>query len=118
MIRIDLGFPRSRRVVSRARVRAALEVVVPAPKVRRVGHLGQRHKGRQRQAPSWCRRPIGVDAEGQYHGTLLGDAELEMLVILRMNRDFMQFMREHYPEVAKQHFSRTIVDLQEGDDEP
>ena len=49
---------------------------------------------------------------------LLGDAELEMLVILRMNRDFMQFMREHYPEVAKQHFSRTIVDLQEGDDEP
>ena len=50
---------------------------------------------------------------------LLGDAELEMLVILRsMNRDFMQFMREHYPEVAKQHFSRIIVDLQEGDDEP
>ena len=27
--------------------------------------------------------------------TLLSDEELEMLVILRMNRDFMIYMREH-----------------------
>ena len=40
----------------------------------------------------------------------MSDAELEMLVILRMNRDFLLFMREHYPEVAKQHFARTVVD--------
>jgi hypothetical protein len=28
--------------------------------------------------------------------TLLGDKDLEMLVVLRMNRTFMAFMREHY----------------------
>ena len=37
-----------------------------------------------------------------------------------MNRDFMQFMRhEHYPEVTKQHFTRTsrkFLDAEEGDD--
>ena len=27
--------------------------------------------------------------------TLLGDEELEMLVVLRMNRDFMEFMRAY-----------------------
>ena len=29
--------------------------------------------------------------------TLLSDTELEMLVILRMNRDFMKYMREPEP---------------------
>lgn len=41
--------------------------------------------------------------------TLLDDDELEMLVILRMNRDFMQFMREHYNAEAKQAFGQTVV---------
>jgi hypothetical protein len=49
--------------------------------------------------------------------TLLSDEELEMLVILRMNRDFMQFMREHYNELTKDHFQRTVVDEELGDDE-
>ena len=30
-----------------------------------------------------------------------------MLVILRMNRDFMKFMREHYNYLTKQTFGRT-----------
>ena len=34
--------------------------------------------------------------------TLLGDEELEMLVVLRMNRNFMRFMREKYGDVVKQ----------------
>ena len=42
--------------------------------------------------------------------TLLSDEELEMLVILRMNREFMQFMRKHYNHLTKDHFGRTIVD--------
>ena len=39
--------------------------------------------------------------------------EVEMVVVLRMNRNFMDFMREHYPELCKalaqQHFGRTVV---------
>ena len=45
--------------------------------------------------------------------TLLGDEELEILGVLRMNRGFMEFMRTHYGDVAKvlamQHFGKTLV---------
>ena len=45
---------------------------------------------------------------------MLGDEELEMLVILRMNRAFMEHMRGAYPELtktlAKQHFGMTLVE--------
>ena len=45
--------------------------------------------------------------------SLLLDDELEMLVILRMNRKFMEFMRKHYPDLTKslaqQHFGCTVV---------
>ena len=41
--------------------------------------------------------------------TLLSDEELEMLVILRMNRDFMIYMREHYNHLTKDTFGRTVV---------
>ena len=33
--------------------------------------------------------------------TLLNDEELEQLVVLRMNCEFMQFMRKHYNAEAK-----------------
>ena len=39
-----------------------------------------------------------------------------MLVILRMNRDFMQFMREQYNHLTKDHFGKTIVDDVVGDE--
>ena len=39
-----------------------------------------------------------------------------MLVVLRMNRSFMQFMREHYNELTTDHFQRTVVDEDPGDD--
>ena len=41
--------------------------------------------------------------------TLLSDDELEMLVVLRMNREFMRFMREFYSNEAKQEFGQTVV---------
>ena len=48
--------------------------------------------------------------------TLLSDEELEMLVVLRMNRDFMQFMHEHYGHLAtSETFGKTVVD---DDSEP
>ena len=37
--------------------------------------------------------------------------------ILHMNRNFMQFMRENYNELTTDHFQRTVVDEQEGDDQ-
>ena len=39
-----------------------------------------------------------------------GNTELEMLVILRMNREFMQFMRKNYSHLTKETFGRTVVD--------
>ena len=46
--------------------------------------------------------------------TLLGDKMLEMLVVLRMNREFMEFMefmrREYDEEIAKtQPFKMTVI---------
>ena len=41
--------------------------------------------------------------------TLLGHEELEKLVILRMNKDFMIFMREHYGHVVAEAFGKTVV---------
>ena len=42
--------------------------------------------------------------------TLLSDELIEILAVLRMNRDFMEFMRLHYKDAARQHFGMTIVD--------
>eukprot|EP00978_Attheya_sp_CCMP212_P018097 scaffold49124_cov33-Attheya_sp.AAC.1 len=43
--------------------------------------------------------------------SLLKDDETEMLVVLRMNMDFMCFMREHYGEriLKMQPFGMTVV---------
>ena len=49
--------------------------------------------------------------------TILSDEELEMLVVLRMNREFMQYMRKHHNELTADHFKRTVVDEEPGDDE-
>ena len=47
--------------------------------------------------------------------TLLGDKMLEMLVVLRMNREFMEFMRREYAEeIAKtQPFKMTVITEEE-----
>ena len=41
--------------------------------------------------------------------TLLSDAEVEMLVLLRMNREFMEYMRENYNHISKEQFGITVV---------
>ena len=43
--------------------------------------------------------------------TLLGDKMLEMLVVLRMNREFMEFMRREYAEeiMKTQPFNMTVI---------
>jgi hypothetical protein len=61
-------------------------------------------------AESYCERILSCANNVIVKGnTLLGDEELEMIVVLRMNREFMQFMREHYSEDAKQVFGETVV---------
>ena len=35
---------------------------------------------------------------------MLSDDEMELLVMLRMNKDFMEFMCTHYPHVASESF--------------
>jgi hypothetical protein len=61
-------------------------------------------------AESYCERVLSCANNVVTTGnTLLSDEEVEMLVILRMNREFMEFMREHYGAVAKQKFGQTVV---------
>ena len=61
-------------------------------------------------AESYCERILSCANNVLTKGnTLLSDAELEMIVVLRMNREFMQFMRAHYAAEAKQVFGQTVV---------
>ena len=61
-------------------------------------------------AESFCERVLRCAGHVLTEGnTLLGDEELEMLVILRMNREFMCFMRDRYGSVAKQEFGKTVL---------
>ena len=65
-------------------------------------------------AESYCERVLRCAGHVLTESnTLLSDDELE---ILRMNRDFMSFMREHYPELVKEHFKGTVIDQEAGDD--
>ena len=50
--------------------------------------------------------------------TLLGNEELEMLVLLRINRQFMEHMRIHHPEVSNQGtFNQTRINGADSDGE-
>ena len=61
-------------------------------------------------AESFCERVLSqcnlVLTEGN---TLLSDSDLEMIVVLRMNREFMQFMRSKYAHLSVQDFNQTII---------
>ena len=69
-------------------------------------------------AESFCERMLScanlVIDEGN---TLLDDDEIEKLITLRMNRDFMEFMRTEYPEAVKaltrQHFGMSPIEEEE-----
>ena len=38
------------------------------------------------------------------------DEEVEMMTILRINRPFMEYMREMYNTASRQKFTRTLID--------
>jgi hypothetical protein len=55
-------------------------------------------------AESFCERILScVNTVVTPGNTLLSDEEIEMIVVLRMNRKFMKFMRMHYSHLAKPH---------------
>ena len=41
--------------------------------------------------------------------TLMNDEDLEMMVVLRMNRKFMDYMCTHCSHLTKQQFGMTMV---------
>ena len=48
----------------------------------------------------------------------LGDGKIEKIMMCRMNRDFLVFMREHYPQVANQQFEvGTILTVENNDED-
>ena len=69
-------------------------------------------------AESFCERIISAGNLVMTDGnTLLNDNELEMLILLRINRDFMTFMREKYAHISKQNFKQTIITEEQNNDQ-
>ena len=65
-------------------------------------------------AASFCERcnSVAKDVMTNTH-CLMCQESLEMLVVLRMNRKFMQYMRTKYSGLTQQQFGLTLVDLVE-----
>ena len=61
-------------------------------------------------AESFCERVLScANNVVQTDNTLLDDEEVEMLVVLRMNRAFMEFMRLHYADAVREQFGMQVV---------
>jgi len=66
---------------------------------------------------SFCERIDSCDNQVLTLGnTLLGDGEMEKLVMCRMNRDFMVFMRKNYPQVADEPFEFGILKAEDNEE--
>ena len=63
-------------------------------------------------AESFCKRILS-EANDMCHdvNTLLDTEEINMLVVLRMDREFIQHMRENYPKLSGQNFNISIGDF-------
>ena len=57
----------------------------------------------------WRQTPCQAPQIPRTPRTLLSDEELEMLVVLRMNREWMMFMRQHYKGAAMELFGQTVA---------
>ena len=49
--------------------------------------------------------------------TLLGDGEMQKLVLCRMNQDFIVFMRKNYPQVTDEQFEFGILQAEDNAEE-
>ena len=58
----------------------------------------------------FCERMLSAAGLVMTEGnTLLDEEEMEKLTLLKMNKEFMKFMRKHYNHLTKQQFMRTVV---------
>jgi len=61
-------------------------------------------------AESFCERILSDANDVCHEGNMLLDTEeINMLVVLRMNREFIECMREMYPKLSGQNFNQTLV---------
>ena len=61
-------------------------------------------------AVSFCERINSVANQVVTKGnSVLGTDEISKIVVLRMNRDFMEYMREKHPQTSRQHFNMTVL---------
>ena len=49
--------------------------------------------------------------------SVLDPVTVDMLVVLRMNRSFMEYMREKYKKVSAQAFNMSVVTREDNDSE-
>jgi len=73
-------------------------------------------------ASSFCERVHSCANQVVILGnTLLGDGEMEKIMMCRMDRDFIVFICKHYPQVANEQFEcgtiLTVEDNEEDEDE-
>ena len=62
-------------------------------------------------AKSFCERILScADNMIKSDNTWLDDPEIEILVTLRMNRSFMEFMRANYVDMLREQFGLIIVE--------
>ena len=45
----------------------------------------------------------------------MGEEALEMMVVLRMNRKFMEYMRSKYSGLTKEQFGMSLIEIVDGD---
>ena len=63
-------------------------------------------------AESFCERCLSCGNLVMTDGnTMLSKEELEMLTTLRMNEDFMDYMRTRRPKLSKQRLNQTVVPM-------
>ena len=61
-------------------------------------------------AESFCERILScANNVMTSNNTLLDDKELEIVVLLRMNRPFMEFMRANYGDQIREQFGMQVV---------
>ena len=64
-------------------------------------------------AESFCERCLSFANTVMTDGnTLLSNEEVEMLTVLHMNEDFMEYMRARRPKLSQQRLNQTVVSRQ------
>ena len=72
--------------------------------------MSSQHSAGALKAKIFCERIISVgNLVMKDRKTFLYDDELETLMLLRINRDFMTFIRENHAHTSKQNFKETII---------